>query len=184
MCEAASPKLADSSGPLLDVVQVGPLSIGIKIFSAIALLAVANGAPINLIMASRLLYGMARQRILPRVFERVLPVRRTPWVAIAFTTLIAAALIVVGKLDTLADTTVLRARAASRRRRARSLPGATAIPVIGVVVIVLLLTQTEARIFGWGAALLAIGVVLHALNWAFGGGRGPTDPLETGEFRV
>src|SRR3712207_8903162 len=77
-----------------------------KVFSAIALFALANGALINMIMASRLVYGMARQRILPPVFGRVHGGRRTPWTAILFTTAIAIALIASGDLSTLADMTV------------------------------------------------------------------------------
>src|SRR5690606_478761 len=46
--------LADSSGPLLEVVKQGPLDVPEKLFSAIGLLALANGALINMIMASRL----------------------------------------------------------------------------------------------------------------------------------
>ena len=57
--------LSASSGPLLEVVQQGPLGIPEKVFSAIGLLALANGALINMIMASRLLYGMARERVVP-----------------------------------------------------------------------------------------------------------------------
>ncbi|MBA3300410.1 MAG: hypothetical protein H0T15_00950 [Thermoleophilaceae bacterium] len=42
--------LAGSDGPLLEVVQVGPLAVNTKFFAAIALLAVANTALINMIM--------------------------------------------------------------------------------------------------------------------------------------
>jgi basic amino acid/polyamine antiporter, APA family len=42
-------KLAESSGPLLEVVKAGPLDINLKVFSAIALFALANGALINMI---------------------------------------------------------------------------------------------------------------------------------------
>jgi amino acid transporter len=55
--------------------------------------AVANTALINMLMASRLIYGMARQHVLPPVLGTVHPVRHTPWVAIVFTTLIAFGLI-------------------------------------------------------------------------------------------
>ena len=55
--------------------------------------AVANSALINMLMASRLLYGMARQHVLPPVLGGVHPTRRTPWVAIMFTTTIAFGLI-------------------------------------------------------------------------------------------
>ena len=58
--------------------QLGPLSIDAKIFAVIALFALANGALINMIMASRLIYGMARQRIVPRFFGRVHRERHTP----------------------------------------------------------------------------------------------------------
>src|SRR6185312_8283372 len=50
--------LAGSDGPLLEVVQVGPLAVNTKIFAAIALVAVSNTALINMIMASRIVYGM------------------------------------------------------------------------------------------------------------------------------
>ena len=55
--------------------------------------AVANSALINMLMASRLLYGMAKQRVLPPALGRVLEGRRTPWVAILFTTAIAVGLL-------------------------------------------------------------------------------------------
>ena len=58
-------------------------------------------------MASRLVYGMSREGIVPEALGRVHGGRRTPWVAILFTASLAALLIIVGDLDTLADTTVL-----------------------------------------------------------------------------
>ena len=58
---------ADSDGPLLEVVQVGPLAMNPKVFSAIALFALSNSALINMIMASRLMYGMSRRGIVSAV---------------------------------------------------------------------------------------------------------------------
>ena len=81
--------LAASDGPLLEVVQLGPLAMNTKVFSAIALFALANGALINMIMASRLIYGMAQQGIVPRQMGRVHGERRTPWVAIIFVAALA-----------------------------------------------------------------------------------------------
>jgi amino acid transporter len=46
-----------------------------------------------MLMASRLIYGMARQHVLPRPLGKVLPVRRTPWAGIAFSTILALGLI-------------------------------------------------------------------------------------------
>ena len=64
-----------------------------QIFPFLAVFAVANTALINMLMASRLIYGMARQDVLPRALGKVLPTRRTPWAAIVFTTLLALGLI-------------------------------------------------------------------------------------------
>ena len=100
-------KLVDSSGPLLEVVDQGPLAMSTKVFAGIALFALTNGALINLIMASRLVYGMSREGIVPEALGRVHPGRNTPYVAIVFTASLAALLVIVGDLETLADTTVL-----------------------------------------------------------------------------
>ncbi len=70
--------------------------------------AVANSALINMLMASRLVYGMSRERVLPAVLGRVHPTRRTPYVAIVFTTLLAFGLITfVGEVPALGGTTAL-----------------------------------------------------------------------------
>ena len=126
--------LVGSSGALLEVVDQGPLGVPEKLFAAIGLLALSNGALINMIMASRLLYGMAQEGVMPRPFARVLPGRRTPWTAILFTSSIAAVLVATGDLASLADTRVallvvvfgvvnVSARPAPRARRARALRG-------------------------------------------------------------
>lgn len=99
--------LAGSSAPLLRVVELGPVDVPLRLFAAVALFALFNTALINMVMASRLLYGMANQGIMPRALGRVHPGRRTPWVAILGTTALAAALAVTGDLTDLADTTVV-----------------------------------------------------------------------------
>src|SRR5918994_1433168 len=81
-------QLAASSGPLLEIVERAPFAIPTQLFALIALIAVSNGALINLIMASRVIYGMGDQDVLPEVFSNVHPSRRTPWVAILFATLL------------------------------------------------------------------------------------------------
>ncbi|MEJ7707732.1 MAG: APC family permease [Nocardioidaceae bacterium] len=89
-------ELAASETPLLEVVDRGApdLPMG-TIFPFITMFAVANSALINMMMASRLLYGMAKEDVLPRALGSVHPARRTPWVSIIFTTLIAFGLIYI-----------------------------------------------------------------------------------------
>src|ERR687894_627115 len=62
-------ELGEGEAPLTKVVAAGAPNIPIAdIFPLIAMFAVANSALINMMMASRLLYGMANQRVLPPVF--------------------------------------------------------------------------------------------------------------------
>ncbi len=87
-------KLADNPTPLLTVVQTGAPGFPTEVvFPFISMIAVANSALINMMMASRLLYGMSRQNILPPFLAKVHSTRRTPWAAILFTTALAFALI-------------------------------------------------------------------------------------------
>ncbi|HEY0641383.1 MAG TPA: APC family permease [Pseudonocardiaceae bacterium] len=84
---------AARSNALLEVIKVGAPGFPLRLFAVIGLFAVVNSALINMLMASRLLYGMANERILPRGFGTIHPFRRTPWVAILVTTGIAAVLV-------------------------------------------------------------------------------------------
>jgi len=54
---------------------------------------VANSALINMMMASRLIYGMGKQGVIPRSLAKVHKKNRTPWTAILFTTTLAFGLI-------------------------------------------------------------------------------------------
>src|SRR3712207_8883699 len=53
----------------------------------LAVFAVANTSLINMMMASRLLYGLARQHVLPRSLGKVSPNTRAPYAGIIFSTL-------------------------------------------------------------------------------------------------
>jgi amino acid transporter len=79
-------------GALLLVVEAGAPGFPLRVFALIGLLAVINSALINMMMASRLVYGMAREGILWKRFGLVHRSRRTPWLAIAFTSLVAVGL--------------------------------------------------------------------------------------------
>jgi basic amino acid/polyamine antiporter, APA family len=163
-------RLVSSSGALLEVVQVGPLAIPTKVFSAIGLMALANGALINMIMASRLLYGMAAENVMPSPLGR-LSGRGTPTVAIAFTTLIAAGLILTGDLSALADTTVLLLLGVFVAVNVSALllrddPVAhdhfrvpLAIPLLGIAACLVVMSQVEGETWMRAGALLALGVV-------------------------
>ncbi|MGJ7416590.1 APC family permease [Streptomyces cinereoruber] len=163
--------LASSSGPLLEVVREAG-GVPLRLFSAVALVAVANGALLTGIMASRLAYGMARDGLLPAALTRVLPGRRTPWAAIAATTVPALLLALTGSVATLASTLVLLLLVVflivnTAVLVLRSDPGEpdhfrapTVLPVLGAASCVLLATQVEAEVWLRGSVVLALAVVL------------------------
>jgi amino acid transporter len=166
-------ELSASSGPLLAVVAATGVPVPPWLFSAIALVAVANGALLTMIMTSRVTYGMAEQGLLPSVLGRVLPRRRTPWVAIVATTVMAMLLTLVGDLETLASAVVLlllfvfistNIAVLVLRKDKVDHPHFrvwTAVPILGVVSCVLLLTQQEPVVWLFGAGFLVLGVILY-----------------------
>ena len=95
------------SSALLRVVTVGAPGFPLWIFALIGLLAVINSALINMLMASRLLYGMANEKIIPQFFGTVHPFRRTPWISIVFTTGVAVILVSTADIGKLGGTTSL-----------------------------------------------------------------------------
>ncbi|WP_332644373.1 APC family permease [Aeromicrobium sp.] len=87
-------ELAASDTPLVEVVKAGAPDFPMdKILPFISMFAVANSALINMMMASRLLYGMSRQGVLPKSLAKVHKKNRTPWAAILFTTALSFGLI-------------------------------------------------------------------------------------------
>ena len=80
----------------------------IGVFGIITMFAVANSALINMMMASRLIYGMSREQVLPEVLGKVHAGRKTPYIAIGFTSLLAVGLILfAGGVPALGGTTAL-----------------------------------------------------------------------------
>lgn len=173
--------LSEGDTPLLQVVQVGAPGFPLQIFAVITMFAVANSALINMLMASRLLYGMANEGILPKVLGRVHRGRRTPWVAIIFTTVLAAALItVVGAVPDLGGTTsllllcvfmVVNVAVLVLRRdpvEHKHFRAMTAVPVLGVVTCAFFVTPLAGRPvveYQIAGVLLLIGVALWVLTF-------------------
>jgi APA family basic amino acid/polyamine antiporter len=101
-------ELGEGEAPLLKVVSAGAPGFPLAAFGVITMFAVANSALINMLMASRLVYGMSQEGVLPPILGKVHPGRRTPYIAIAFTSLLALGLIAfVGTVPTLGGTTAL-----------------------------------------------------------------------------
>ena len=182
--------LGESTTPLVEVVHRGAPGVPIDtIYPFLTIFAVANTALINMLMASRLLFGMARQGVLPRFLGKVHRVRLTPWTSIIFTTVLAMALLTLvglglgkGTATALGGTTallllgvfaivnvavlVLRRDTTGAEDHFRAPAG---MPYIGAFTTAFLIgpwaqDPIEYQIAG---ILLAIGVALSLANWAY-----------------
>ena len=77
--------IADSQAPLDDVASAVLGDVGGMIMSFIALFATANTVLIMMIVTSRMMYGMARDKALPEGLSKVSPKFRTPAIAVLVT---------------------------------------------------------------------------------------------------
>jgi amino acid transporter len=172
--------LSEGSTPLLQVLSVGAPGFPIEIFAVITMAAVANGALLNMLMASRLLYGLAQEKVLPRALGKLLPNRATPWVAIVFTTALAIVLLWYADLSQLGSTTsflllcvftVVNIAVLVLRRDAvdhEHFRTPTALPVLGAVTCAFLaspLSRRESSVYPVAGGLLLVGLVLWLLTW-------------------
>ena len=182
------------TGILIEVVRTGAPDLPVdEVFPVLTVFAVANTALINMLMASRLIYGMAKQDVLPRSLASVLPGRRTPWASIVFVTLVAFGLIfvvtqVMGEdtVEALGGTTALLLLGVFTLvnvsclvlRRAHHVDhdhfrAPTVIPVLGAITCAFLVgpwTDRDTVQYQIGGGMLLLGVVLWLLTWLWNRG--------------
>ncbi|GAA3177871.1 APC family permease [Blastococcus jejuensis] len=173
-------QLSEGETPLLQVVEAGAPAFPLGLFGVITMFAVANTALINMLMASRLVYGLGREGVLPPVLGRVHARRRTPVTAILFTTALAFGLVTfVGAVPDLGGTTALLllmvfavvnvAVLVLRRRPADEghFRTPTVLPVVGALACAYLATPFAGRPavqYQIAGVLLGVGVVLWGVT--------------------
>jgi amino acid transporter len=184
-----SEQIADASEgrALLEVVRIGAPDFPIdKVFPFLAVFAVANTSLINMLMASRLIYGMAQQDVLPRSLGRVSPNTRSPYAGIIFSTLLALGLIIyvsekaesevvinlasVTSLLLLGVFTIVNIACLVLRRDGRESmfrsPGPTpAIAALATAFLIGPWVDRDTLIYQIAGVLMLIGVGLWALTW-------------------
>jgi amino acid transporter len=167
--------LSGEPAPLAAVIDRAAPAIPPALLTGITLFAVANTALVNYVTASRLVYGMSRQGLLPELLGRVHLRRQTPHVAIFVLLLILLPLAGLGDIGDLAAATVLMLLGvfvvvngalfvlATRKGEPRGLFEITRlIPALGAVVCSSLIAVRIAS-GDWGAVAIAglmlIGIV-------------------------
>ena len=97
-------ELGLSAAPLALLYERGG-SASPKIIGLISIVAIVNGALIQMIMAARVLYGLASQRLLPAPLARIHPATRTPLVATVLVTVLVLAFALPLRIGILAEAT-------------------------------------------------------------------------------
>jgi APA family basic amino acid/polyamine antiporter len=167
-------QLAGTDAPLADAaVERSRLAAGA--LGGIALFATANTALVSMLVASRVLFGMAREGEIPKRWAAVLPRRKTPWVATLVVAGLAAALVPFGEVGVVASLSsfasllafaavnlamiVLRYREPELNRPFR-VPGAVGklpiLPAIGIVATLGIATQLDGKAFLAGTIALVV----------------------------
>jgi amino acid transporter len=194
--------LADSEVPLVEVVSEGsregvlPIGVGVVtvVFALIAMTAITNTTLVTFVTQPRILYGMAREDVVPGVFATLHPKRRTPWVGSLFSLAVVCVLLLVGFVITesgstldvvtkLADVTVLlllvvysMVIAATFALRGRDEEGdvyraPSALLVAGLVgnaAVATYMVLDDWTSLLWVGGLLAVGFGLFAVEYVLG----------------
>lgn len=98
-------ELAQSPRPLVDVVIKAAPWFPAPLFGVIAMFAVANTALLNFVMGSRLLYGMARQGLVPKILGTIHKGRQTPHISVGLVWGLFVILVLSGDISSLAKST-------------------------------------------------------------------------------
>jgi amino acid transporter len=192
-------ELSNSDAPLLDVVESGVLPFSVTVlgtvFAVIACTAITNTTLASVVTQSRVLYGMAREDVVPAVFGRVHARRRSPHAALAFSAIVVCGLLLVGALlnrtgldidvvARLATVTVVlllliylmvilsAIKLHGHDETEGSFRAPLPVLVLGLVANLALLVyvvQDDPFSLVWCAALVGVGLVLYVVEKAFGG---------------
>jgi len=175
--------LAASNAPLLDVVRRAQPNFPQLIFTVIALFAVLNTALLNFVTASRLLFGMAREGLLPAWLGKLHAKRATPYRTILIILPIVIFLALSGTLQFLAGTTatlillmfclVNLSLLVVKRREPRTSGFQTPafIPVLALVSNAILVAFASQESHSLAAIFLGVGVLLVLIRLALIGRR-------------
>jgi amino acid transporter len=196
-------QLASSDAALLEVVEQGilPFSTDVMstLFSVIALIAITNTTLVTIVTQPRILYGMAKEDVVPGVFARIHATRRSPWVGLLFSAAVVATLLVSGSLvvaaggldlvNTLALVTVvfllviyalvivacLKLRGQDEDERTfRANTPLLLLGLVGNLAILGFSIYDDPSSLLWCAGLIAVGVVLFLIEYTFGSRNRPT----------
>jgi amino acid transporter len=170
------------------------VSVMVTVFAVIAMIAITNTTLVQVVTQSRILYGMAREDVVPGVFAKVHASRRSPWIALIFSAIVVIGLLVIGSLlneagfnvdivERLAAVTVVlllvvyagviiscfKLRGEGETDRTFRAPSVLlAIGLVGNLVLLYYVISTDPTSLLWCAGLVGLGLLLYVIEKFFG----------------
>ncbi len=171
--------LAASNAPLLDVVYRAQPGFPRVLFTFIALFAVLNTVLLNFVTASRLLFGMSREGLLPAWLGKLHPKRATPYRTLLVILPIVIFLAFSGTLQFLAGTTATLILAMfclvnlsllvikRREPRSRGFQIPFLVPVLALISNIVLLAFASRESHILALVFTGVGILLVLIRIAF-----------------
>lgn len=172
-------ELASSKAPLALVAQNVFGEQSFLALSVIALFSTFNTSLAMLLSGSRIVYGMADQQGLPKIFTRVSSRTKSPWVAIIAVVLASLIFLFIGDVAVVANltnftifvvfiivnATVIYLRYKKPTEQGFKTPGSIGklpiLPVFGLVSTLFLLFNVSIQVLIMGTTLLVLGFILY-----------------------
>jgi amino acid transporter len=102
-----SPEIIAASATPLSLLYEIKTGNNSNIINIIGMVAIINGSIIQMIMASRVIYGLSSRNHLPAIFKSIHPRTQTPVISTALIIVIVLCLALIGRLSSLAELTSL-----------------------------------------------------------------------------
>jgi len=176
VCVSVFPGLATSERPLVDVAALLFGAVGGAVMALAAVCSIAGNCAASVLGAPRLSYALALEKGLPAWFSQVSQRFQTPANSIAFYGVAAIALAVTGSFVALAVVSTLARLAtyaavivslprlkgeAGGSEAGITLPGGPAIPVMGLLLCLFLISQASVEAWLMALSLAAVGSVFY-----------------------
>jgi APA family basic amino acid/polyamine antiporter len=174
-------QLSQSEAPLAIVARQIFGENSFVILSGIALFSTFNTALVMMLSGSRIIFGIAEKRALPKFFLTVSKKTLTPWVAIIFVVSFAMVFLIFGNLKTIANLTnftifstfisvnlsliYLRIKKpiSSGFHVPFSIKNIPILPVFGIITSVFMVVNLDYDVLLIGLALIIVGIAMHFL---------------------
>jgi len=174
-------ELGDASNPLALVASKSFLGENAKfLISFIALFATTNTVLILLVVVSRMMYGMAREKSLPEQLTLIHQVTKTPWIAVLVVMIFSMIFVFLGDITLIANITSLGAFITfaavnlsliwlrynmPRMKRAFRVPGNIGnypvVAFLGVFFCLFMIFQFERNLILAGLGIVAAGAIFY-----------------------